>query len=106
MEFETNAPQYSDAVSDETRLSATTRKVTLAPIHDEVSPEKTTEEEIANYHAEPNIANAPNDTEITVSDQSTPATARRTHRTALAAGISTGLLLTVMTVLLVLHRLR
>lgn len=59
MEFEKDAP-----ISDEQRRLAETKKVTLQPVHEGVTPDDISDSQIANSHinGQP-IANTQNDTE-------------------------------------------
>lgn len=62
MEFDDNT--NSTPITEEQRRLAATKKVTLQPVHGDVSPAGQTDAEIAAHHlASPAIANAPNDTE-------------------------------------------
>lgn len=62
MEFDDNT--NSTPITDEQRRLAATKKVTLQPVHGDVSPAGQTDAEIAAHHlASPAIANVPNDTE-------------------------------------------
>lgn|GEM_PF-1443945 len=52
------------SVSDEQRRSAETKKLTLEPIHGDVTPEETPDSEVVAQHLTgPAIQNAPNDIE-------------------------------------------
>lgn len=59
MEFEDNKP-----VSDEDRRLAEAKKLTLQPMHTDITPEDLSDSEIGNRHIlEPAITNVSNDTE-------------------------------------------
>lgn len=63
MEFDNNSP-----VSDDQRRLAETKRITLQPMHIDVTPEPVPESEIAaNYAARPMAANVDIDTEQNVS---------------------------------------
>lgn len=62
MEFDNN--DTNTPITDEQRRLAASKKVTLQPMHGDISPEGQTDAEIAAHHlAGPAIANVPNDTE-------------------------------------------
>lgn len=67
MEFETeNKGQQSDNVTDEARLAASSKRVTLSPLHAEIVPDSPAEEAAASHHVlEPPIGNIPSDQEST-----------------------------------------
>ncbi len=63
MEFDNNTP-----VSDEQRKLAETKRITLSPVHSDISPEARPDSEIVAHHlVEPPTPNASNDTEQTAS---------------------------------------
>ena len=63
MEFDKNT---QGTISDEARLKAETKQVTVQPLHDDIAPEDIPDSEIAAHHLNAGpIANSPNDTEQT-----------------------------------------
>lgn len=60
MEFEKNTP----SVSDEQRRLAETKKLTLEPVHGDITPDDIADSQVAAQHLiSPAIENAPNDRE-------------------------------------------
>ncbi len=82
------------AISDADRFAASTKKILVQPLHDDVTPDELTEAEVANHHtAEPAIANSTFETEATIakppisdtprSAEPAPAPRSQGHNTAL-----------------------
>lgn len=75
MELETNTSVASPDISDEVRLSASTKRVTLSPLHQNVEPERVTDAFDADQHTPSDLPVAiPGDQESTYSPPSAPTT--------------------------------
>lgn len=75
MEFDSNnSGGKSPDISDETRLEASTRQKNVTPIHDDVVADDLPDELIVNQHiVQGPLANASNDSEVTVGSSDTSA---------------------------------
>lgn len=89
----------SDEISDAQRLAATTKQVTIDPVHEDVAPDDLPDEQIATQHIlQPAIANIPTDSEHTLPAIKQRA-AVRTHRFALAVSLAVVSILTTVSLL-------
>ena len=91
MEFETQRPdeQLSD-VTEAARLEASTRQITLDPVHDDVVADDLPDEVIATQHlVQPAIGNISIDTELTASHTGQQLIDKKNHRFALAVSLVT-----------------
>jgi hypothetical protein len=104
MEFEPEQQTSSD-IDEATRLAASTRVLTLAPVHDDITPEDEPEELVANQHIiQPPIANIPTDAEVTLASNTALAHEQANHHLALAASIAIMLIVGSVTVVSFLSR--
>ena len=76
MEFDSNkSGDKSPDISDETRMEASTRQKNVNPIHNDVVADELPDEIIANQHiVQGPLANAANDSEVTVGGSSSALT--------------------------------
>ena len=91
MEFESGkANDQFNGITDAQRLEASTRQITLEPLHDDVAADDLPDEVIATQHlVQPAIANIPIDTELTPSLAMQQRIDNKNHRFALAISLVT-----------------
>lgn len=94
----------STEISDAQRMAASTRQVTIDPMHDDVAPDDLPDEQIATRHIlQPAIGNIPTDSEHTLAPAAHAAKAVKTHRFALAVSLAVVGVLTTVSVLAFLN---
>ena len=103
MEFEQNTPS-SDQIDESTRLAASNRQLTIAPMHDDVTPEDEPDDLVAARHilGSP-IGNIETDSEATV-PISVVKQEKANHRIALAGSIIIMLIVGTATAIAFLSR--
>jgi len=104
MEFDSNkSGDKSPDISDETRMEASTRQKSVAPIHDDVVADDLPDEIIANQHiVQGPLANAANDSEATVGSSNTPTVEHHHHFILVLCGITVAII-TALTVFVCIH---
>lgn len=104
MEFDSNkSGDKSPDISEETRMEASTRQKSVLPIHDDVIAEDLPDELIANQHIiQGPLANATNDSEITVGSGDTLTPTHHHHFILVLCGITVAII-TALTVFVCIH---
>jgi hypothetical protein len=104
MEFDSNkSGDKSPDISDETRMEASTRQKSVAPIHDDVVADDLPDELIANQHImQGPLANAANDSEATEGSNSAPLQTHHHHFILVLCGITVAII-TALTVFVCIH---
>jgi len=104
MEFDSNkSGDKSPDISDETRMEASTRQKSVAPIHDDVVADDLPDEIIANQHiVQGPLANATNDSEATVGSSNAPTVEHHHHFILVLCGITVAII-TALTVFVCIH---
>lgn len=104
MEFDSNkSGDKSPDISDETRMEASTRQKSVAPIHDDVVADDLPDELIANQHImQGPLANAANDSEATAGSSIAPLQNHHHHFILVLCGITVAII-TALTVFVCIH---
>jgi len=105
MEFDSNkSGDKSPDISDETRMEASTRQKNVNPIHDDVVADELPDEIIANQHiVQGPLANAANDSEVTVGGSSSALAPEHHHHFILVLCGITVAIITALTVFVCIH---
>jgi hypothetical protein len=108
MEFERNVPPQDVGIDPMTRLAASTRQLTITPLHQEIYADTTSDEQLVLNHAlQPAIQNIPTDIEETIAP--TPQTnvqpTRATHLPIFIVVLCCGLCLGVSSIIVAVYRM-